>query len=303
MSLLREIQEGATGTEPLASLLRKAKVLAARLDHQPLRDWVDWELNGYPSFDELPPYRQGGEVPVLGDFGGPFGSGQRNRPLPSWAIKDKDMRKALFEWHFTQGVAAYEDMLTRDQIAFEIPWPSNVVAMYQHEFLDGLVLATARRVISAPEIRQVLDAIRTRLLDLALEIERENPDAGEAPVGQPAIPEERVSQVFNTTIYGGTNNVVTAGRDARQRIDVDVELAGRFDDVRNDLLAAGLSAGEVDELRDALMQDVASGAQNGQVGPATKSWLGGLAVRSAEAGTSATAGIVSGIVLKLLGAS
>lgn len=73
--------------------------------------------------------------------------------------------------------------------------------------------------------------------------------------------------------------------------------------MRDDLLAAGLSAGDVDELRNALMQDAASGAGNGEVGPATKSWLGGLAVRTADAGTSATAGIVSGIVLRLLGAS
>lgn len=79
MTLLREIQEDATGTDvPVASLLRKAQVLAARLDHLPLRSWASNELDGYRGDDEIPDYRRLGRVPVYGHFSGPFNSGLRN---------------------------------------------------------------------------------------------------------------------------------------------------------------------------------------------------------------------------------
>jgi hypothetical protein len=47
MTLLRDIQDAATGTDvPVATLLRKAQILAARLDHAPLREWASQELDG-----------------------------------------------------------------------------------------------------------------------------------------------------------------------------------------------------------------------------------------------------------------
>jgi hypothetical protein len=58
MSLLREIQEAAIDAKlPLATLLRKCKVLGARLGNGDFKEWVENELNGYTSTDDLPEYR------------------------------------------------------------------------------------------------------------------------------------------------------------------------------------------------------------------------------------------------------
>ena len=58
MSLLREIQEATTNPNyRLADVLRLSKILAARLSHQELRNWVEKELNGYKSSDVIPQYR------------------------------------------------------------------------------------------------------------------------------------------------------------------------------------------------------------------------------------------------------
>jgi hypothetical protein len=55
MTLLRDIQEAALDSKVnLADLLRKCKVLAARLKHEEFATWVDWELNGYPERKMLP---------------------------------------------------------------------------------------------------------------------------------------------------------------------------------------------------------------------------------------------------------
>ena len=49
MTLLEDIQNSAVDSKSdLAALLRKCKLLAARLGSRPLEDWLLWESNGYP---------------------------------------------------------------------------------------------------------------------------------------------------------------------------------------------------------------------------------------------------------------
>ena len=60
MSLLREIQNLASCSSKdidLSSLLRKCKILSARLNHHEFKVWVEKELNGYESDEELPSSR------------------------------------------------------------------------------------------------------------------------------------------------------------------------------------------------------------------------------------------------------
>lgn len=47
MTLLEDIQQSAVDSKSnLGELLRKCKLLAARLGSQPLEDWLIWESNG-----------------------------------------------------------------------------------------------------------------------------------------------------------------------------------------------------------------------------------------------------------------
>jgi hypothetical protein len=69
MSLLREIQDAATsGATPLADVLRKCKILAARLQNKAFAQWVDLELNGYPEDEPLPAHRVIDPVQSKGHF-------------------------------------------------------------------------------------------------------------------------------------------------------------------------------------------------------------------------------------------
>jgi hypothetical protein len=60
MTLLREIQLAATdGSTDISTVLRKVKILAARLHNVEFIEWVNRELNGYTGVEvaDLPPYR------------------------------------------------------------------------------------------------------------------------------------------------------------------------------------------------------------------------------------------------------
>jgi hypothetical protein len=112
MGLLREIQDEVIDADrPLASVLRKARVLAAELDNEPLQQWAIYELNGYPDEAALPPYRAPRPVPVLGTFAGPFGSRVENMPIPPQSVDERLRDGWLFKFAFTEPVAAYEEAL------------------------------------------------------------------------------------------------------------------------------------------------------------------------------------------------
>ncbi len=82
MTLLRDIQEAVIDADVRISVvLRKCKVLAARLGNEDFEKWVDSELNGYKKIEYLPEYRIL-SVNSKGHFSGWGGSGLRNADIP-----------------------------------------------------------------------------------------------------------------------------------------------------------------------------------------------------------------------------
>jgi hypothetical protein len=172
MSLLREIQDATTAPGfKLADVLRKAKILAARLDHQAFKEWIERELNGYKSIDELPEYRTLRGIPSYGDFFGPFNSGVRNAPIPMSAIPE-DFRDPISTVHLYQGVEALDSLLkSAEGIIIRMPWVADAVTYIQPRVYEHMHCATAWRMVPVSAIAAITDTIKTRILDFALEIE------------------------------------------------------------------------------------------------------------------------------------
>jgi hypothetical protein len=89
MSLLEDIQSAAVDSNSdLGTILRKCKLLAARLGSKTLENWLIYESNGYPLDVEVPDYRIWTHE-VKGHFSGPFGSGMRNVPIPLISLPER----------------------------------------------------------------------------------------------------------------------------------------------------------------------------------------------------------------------
>lgn len=301
MSLLREIQDGATdSTGRLADLLRKTKILSARLGSPQLAEWVDKELNGYAREDTLPNYRKAGPNRVTGNFAGIAGSGLENGEIPQ-ACVDKDDVARLFHHEFVEGIAHYEELLAGGGADFAVPWPGNAVLKYASRVYQHMTMLSARQTLTAGAIYGVLDAVRTRLLDLALEIERENPDAGEAPLGGvPPVPPEIVAQHFQSIIVQGSHNTI-AGAVQQQQIAY-VASGPAWDELRGELLKLGFPPADVHDLHDAIESDAEEIGAQGELGPATQSWIRRAAGRAKEIGSSVSTDVLTALIVKLLGA-
>mgnify|MGYP001555225754 CR=1 FL=1 len=213
MSLLREIQDAAIDSDTeLAVLLRKCKVLAARLGNPEFKQWVENELSGYDNLGSLPGYRILNVI-SKGHFSGPFQSGLRNADIPLLCIKE-DYRKNLSCSYLNQPVAAMESLVgsTTGGILKE-PWNPDLVAYVGEDIYEGMNCMQAWKVIPITGIISALNAVRNRILSFVLEIEAESPDAGEAPANSNPVPQEKVNQIFNTYITGDVQNVATGSSD------------------------------------------------------------------------------------------
>lgn len=215
MSLLREIQDTTTAPDfRLADILRKAKILAARLAHQAFKDWIEKELNGYGTDDELPQYRILTDLGSRGDFFGPFGSGVKNAPIPLLSFP-QELAEALSKVNVVMSVSAIENIVAQANQAGEsilrALWPADAVALYGSNVYEHMNCGQAWRDISTSSLIAILDTVRNSILDFVLEIEAEAPEAGEAKPGTKPIPDPTLTQIFNQCVLHQNNHTASDG--------------------------------------------------------------------------------------------
>ncbi|MCW4355224.1 hypothetical protein ONR57_18120 [Hoyosella sp. YIM 151337] len=180
------IDDAAGDSVPVASLLRQVKVVAARMNAELLGAWVKMELDGYGPDDELPSYRGPFQSPVFGKFVGPFGL-EVTQGIPEFSVPERFRGiDGLFGVELRQSVEQVATLVPEGD-SLRLAWPSEAVAVLNtlHQkgewvhFPEGLGLFSAWKVVPKFCVTGILDAVRTKVLDLALELERVAPKAGE----------------------------------------------------------------------------------------------------------------------------
>jgi hypothetical protein len=216
MSLLRQIQDAAIDSSiDLPTLLRKCKVLAARLGNEDFKRWIDNELSGYDKTDELPEYRVL-NVNSKGHFSGPFGSARQNADIPLMCVPEV-LREDLGHSYMMQPIAAMASLVANKEAkTFEEPWNPDLVAHFGRDIYERMTCIQAWKVIPASALVAALDTVRTRVLNFVLEIESKDPTAGEAHVTEKPLPQETVQQIFNTYIGGNVQNLAPGSTNVRQ---------------------------------------------------------------------------------------
>ena len=294
MTLLRQIQEAAVDSKVnLPDLLRRCKLLGARLGSVEFKTWVDHELNGYPDEDKLPEYRVF-EVDSFGHFVGPLGSQIKNAPIPPMSIPEK-FREIIAIHKITQPISALTELLRgQGQENFMAHWPADLTALVGGSIYRHNQCLTAWKSIPRGHVAAIVDTIRTRILNFVIEIEANAPDAGEAPVNMPPIPKGEVAQVFNTYVWGGVGNLAAGSQDFTQASQMAVQ-KGDFGSLRDFLTKLEVPSDEIATLETSIKDDAKS-AGEGKLGPKASGWLGRMVQKAGE-GTLKIGASVAGTVL------
>ena len=184
MGLLHEIQTSVVqeGT-PLGSVLLKLRLLAARLGSEPLEEWIKHESEGYPRDSEIPSYRVVG-VSYSGTFSGPFGSGINNAQIPSNLI-EKFAGKKWTKHEIRNGIAAVDELIrsSADGDGTVRIDASNLILLLQGKVYADYACNGVRGTISRAALTELQYAVRSRILELTLELEKSIPAATEITFG------------------------------------------------------------------------------------------------------------------------
>ena len=277
MTLLQEIQNDAVDAKAeIASLLRRCRILAARLRNEDFKLWVQRELDGYPKDTALPEYRVL-RTQSCGHFFGPFGSGVKNAPLPLSCIPEK-LREMVSTVEFREGVSALQNLVSsKGSGRLQQQWSADLVAMVASNFYENMNLAQAWKVISPSTIVGILDTVRNRILNFVLEIESQAPNAGESSTLSSPLTAEKVTNIFNTYITGNVGNIATGSSHVTQ--DATVVSAGDWDSLKKYLQNMGLEESDLSDLKKALDDDPKPQSSS-SFGEKVSAWIGGMVAKS-----------------------
>lgn len=294
MSLLRDIQNAAVDpTTDIATLLRKCKILAVRLGSEKFKKWVDNELNGYDKIDELPEYRVL-NTESYGHFSGAFGSGLKNVQIPPSCLP-KEFRDRITKSYLMAPISGYASLINnRDRNNAQEQWPADMLAYFGQQIYRGMNCLSAWKVIPYNALVALVDTIRTRVLNFALEIEDEAPNAGEAPANVQPLSQDRISQVFNTYISGNVQNVATGSSNVTQSGEFIVT-PGDFSSLQRHLISLGVEDNDVADLLAAVSADTQANGKPA-LGKRVQTWVGTMLGKAAS-GTWDISASVAGTVL------
>jgi len=296
MSLLRDLQNDVIdATVDVSIVLRKCKLLAARLGNEPFEKWVDQELNGYKNKELFPDYRII-QIYSKGHFSGPFGSGIKNADIPPSCIPEK-YREDLSKCYFMEPISYYTNLLNTSKGGnLAEQWPPDLVAHMGRDIYQNMNCISAWKLIPNSSIFSLVEAVRNRILNFVLEIEKEAPDAGEDSPKDQKITPERVNQVFNNTIYGNVGNISEASQNVNQTATINV-LQNDLNSLKAYLSSVGVPKNEIQKLEEAIREDSAEEInKNEKLGTKVFAWIKSISLQIKDK----TIPILQGISVNLI---
>ena len=273
MSLLYDIQSAVLNpAEDLAPILLKLRLLAAKLGSQPLADWVKHESEGYPPESAVPDYRII-QVTYTASFSGRFNSAINNAPIPPCLI-EKFAGDSWTRYQLRQSVAAIDQLLAsvengKGGLALDA---SNLILRLQGKVYPDFSCISVTGSVSASALAEMRNSVRTRILELTIELEKSVPEAATIEMGKSGIAAtakaEQVTQISQHIIYG-TYNAITATGNASVNVAIGIgDRAG----LAAFLEQAGIPAEDANEFGALVASEKPESAEE-PFGPKAKKWL------------------------------
>ena len=276
MSLLHEIQMGLMQEDSaIGPIVLKLRYLASRLGSDVLEDWVRHEADGYPEAIAVPDYRKPG-VSYSGTFSGAFGSGLNNAPIPPYLI-EKFAGKKWIKYEIRHSISAVDDLIRAskggsERLEIEA---SNLILVLQGKIYEHMACNSITGTISTGALVVLQFAVRNRMLDLTMELEKKIPVAAGIGIGpQSATLEtgdsETVTHITNKVVYGNNTEIFSRGKSAQFTFNIEKGDAAAF--VRA-LTGGGITDEDAKELVDIISEEEPESEEE-PFGERAATWLG-----------------------------
>ncbi|MEO1496274.1 MAG: hypothetical protein AAFV43_03900 [Planctomycetota bacterium] len=280
-SLVLELQQRcADSGHDVLDLLRFAKLAAVKLDLKDIATWIDHELDGYPPGIDVPSYRQvQAEMKVFNPYHGlqPFYMPER-------------MERKLCE-------IPYQGSISTAIACINGKGPPTIpLTPKQRNFLleNMEIPLEPIRTINKGYLSKMVEAVRTRLLEWSLNLERE----GILGEGMSFTSEERARAAtpttYNINSFQGVLGDVS-GSSVTQTLTAHVSV-GDLESLKTQLRKVGVTSDDISHLEKAISSDGPL-QEGGGYGESVKAWIGGMIGKAAssawQVGASAAGGILA----------
>lgn len=162
-AIVLELQKDALDRQiPISDLLRKALLVAKKLNIFEFEQWVNNELNGYENPEGIPSYRH------------VIGTPKYFNPYNGWqpiVFEDTGMAEGISKRASWQGIAEIESLLantTGRSGPLQIPFPTDIQTYIAHAL--GIPVQSAL-IISSTALVRITDAVRTIILNWSIKLE------------------------------------------------------------------------------------------------------------------------------------
>ena len=247
----------------IVATLMKAKMIAVKLGLPEITEWIELELNGYPTNNSAPDYRRGqGQLKAFNPFNGwiPVEFGQT----------DVDVQKKFKTFTVIESISSLQRLATLGENTANLVVPLEIASMLgfgrQH-------IPEIRWFFSIGFVHGLINSVRQKILDWALDLEQKG-ILGEGLKFSQVEKDAASMTVHNiTNIHGNVNNsgVIGSGNsDITQNNNIT---AGDFNSLERQLKEWGVSDEDVKTLHQAIEESaIPSSTDNfgGKVG----GWLG-----------------------------
>lgn len=190
----------------ISDLLRKAQVLAFKLNNDSLKQWLNYEVNGYESDAQLPKYRKLSAVL--------FGQIEQNRGfagsmlyhhfrLPIEHLSDK-IQSMIQSWDCRSPINEIQHILDsgKSEGNVRITCNNKIIPLVSQALESNVYVNQVWLEVQQYDLFNILDSVKNKLLDIILSIDTELELGVNFNLPQA---QQRVNQVVNNITAGVAN--------------------------------------------------------------------------------------------------
>lgn len=265
-SIVLQLQElASTTTTSVAEIVRKARMVAIKLDLQEFNDWLTHELHGYPDAKSVPDYRRlHGDLRAHNPYNGAL------MPIRF----DPQVTEMLSEVCETQSIGNLQELADSRSDHLQAPFGPRELAFVQKlvdpEYRDWLL---PFRRISRTQLTAIIDRVRNLVLDWSLELEKKGV-LGEGMTF--SEDEKKRASSPSISINGNFQGIIGNVADSKVSQDFVMTIeSGNFDSLARHLDSLSLPPAEIVTLQTAIDADPKP-QKRGAFGPKVAAWFGNV---------------------------
>jgi len=295
MKLLTEIIELLGSDKPdLNSALFKTKVLMHKMGQKKAREWVDSKINGYKESAVLPSYRIL-EVTVFGNVSNGY-TRHTNMPLTTLHLDEK-LRDIMNTADLRQSIAVIEEYSKSDDLV--MPVEPALAGELGKVFSAGFRLERTWREPSAGAMLQVVNEVRSSLLDFVLDLSDSFPEEIDTAEMKLASKEKGVEGMFQNAVFGA-NTTIVVGDNNNQNISNAIT-TNDFQSLAAVLIAHSVKESDVLALQAAVASDVNSPNHEHQnYGENVQQWYHAMLDKAADLAWNVNTGVAGSLLATAL---